>query len=129
MYRSDLETNPFSFPLPGTPFSEIPSKTAGGVFDTPLNPIWDEQVVPLVLASLKSHGIKHANLQMARFTTVENGNTTIGPIVTWIAVRPNTTNGETLRDVTPDILRILNDFQITGVVVEWYEGGSSSKLA
>ena len=72
--------------------------------------------------------MKGTALKTVRFTTVENGNATIGPIVAWIAVRPNTTNAETLRDVTPDILRIFNDFQIPGVVIEWYEG-EVSKLA
>lgn len=128
LYRSDLETNPFPIPPPGTHFSKIPSKTANGVFGTPLNLIWDDKVAPLVLTEMKSHGIKCSALEMARFTTVADGNVTTGPIVVWIAVRPNTTNAEALRDVTPDILRIFTDSQITDIVVEWYEG-EVNKLA
>ena len=42
-----------------------------------------------------------------------------------IAVHPNTNNARAVRDATPDdILHILslNDAQVTGAVVEWYEG-------
>ena len=41
----------------------------------------------------------------------------------WIAVHPDTTNARAVRDATPDdIVHILNDAQVTGAVVEWYEG-------
>lgn len=122
LYRSDLETNPFPIPPPGTRFFQIPYKTAGGVFGTLLNDIWDDKVAPLVLAELKKHGIKWSAFKTARFTTVADGKSTRGPIVLWIAVRPNTTNAEALRDVTPHILRIFSEFQIMDIVVEWYEG-------
>jgi len=128
LYRSDLETNPFPIPPPGTRFSKIPSKTANGIFGTPLNLIWDDQIVPQIFTVMKSNDIKCSALTTARFTTVADGNVTTGPDVVWIAVRPNTTKAEALRDVTPDILQIFTDSQITGIVVEWYEG-EVSKLA
>ncbi|KAI0294522.1 hypothetical protein BC826DRAFT_1091605 [Russula brevipes] len=122
MWRSDLETNPFPIPPPGTNFFKIPTKTAHGVFNTPLNDVWDDTVAPRILASMKAHGLKYSALQTARFSTVEDGkDETLGPIVVWIAVRPNTTNAGAVRDATPDILHILAEVQITDVVVEWYE--------
>ena len=122
MYRSDLETNPFPIPPPGTDFSKIPTKTAHGVFNTPLNAVWDT-VAPQIVKSMKANGLQYTALNTARFSTVEDGKgETFGPVVVWIAVRPNTTNAKAVRDATPDILNILSDVQITDVVVEWYEG-------
>ncbi|KAH9003910.1 hypothetical protein EDB84DRAFT_1573226, partial [Lactarius hengduanensis] len=103
MWRSDLEANPFPIPAPGARFFKIPNKTVHGVFDTPLN----------AFASRPSRTCKEE---------------TFGPVVVWIAVRPNTTNAGAVRDATPDILHILADFQIIDVVVEWYEG-SVERLA
>ena len=123
MWRSDLETNPFPIPPPGTNFPKIHTKTAHGVFNTPLNGVWRDTVAPRILASMKAHGLKYSALTMTRFSTAEDGkDETFGPIVVWIAVRPNTTNAGAVRDATPDILHILADVQITDVVVEWYEG-------
>ncbi|KDR76880.1 hypothetical protein GALMADRAFT_245977 [Galerina marginata CBS 339.88] len=122
MWRSDLGTNPFPIPPPGTDFSKIPYKTAHGIFNTPLNDVWDDPVAPRILASMKARGLKYSMLTTARFWTAEDGkDETRGPIVVWIAVRPNTTNAAAVRDATPDILRILADVQITDVVVEWHE--------
>ncbi len=122
LWRSDIETNPFAIPPPGTRFFKIPTKTAHGVFGTPLNAVWDT-VAPQILASMKTRGLKYSALKTVRFSTVEDGKEeTFGPVVVWIAVRPRTTNARAVRDATPDILRILADAQITGVVVEWYEG-------
>ncbi|KAF9047801.1 hypothetical protein BJ165DRAFT_1468210 [Panaeolus papilionaceus] len=122
LYRSDLETNPFPIPQQGTHFSKIPYKTVNGVFNTPLNPIWDTQVFPRVSAAMKTHGIKWSSINTARFTTVTDHNITTGPIVIWIAVRPNTTTSEALRDASPAILNIFTKFEIMDVVLEWYEG-------
>lgn len=122
MWRSDLETNPFPIPPPGTRFFKIPTKTAHGVFKTPLNDVWNDTVAPQILMSMKAHGLKYSALKTARFSTVEDGkDETIGPIVVWIALQPNTTNAGAVRDATPDILRILAEVQITDVVVERYE--------
>jgi len=119
LWRSDIETNPFPVPPPGTNFFKIPTKSSHGVFKTPLNAVWDT-VAPQILASMKAHGLQYSALKTARFSTVKDE--TFGPVVVWIAVRPNTTNAGAVRDATPDILNILADAQITNVVVEWYEG-------
>lgn len=124
MYRSDLETNHFPIPQPGDRFFKIPTKTAYGVFCTPLNEVWDTTVAPRIRGLMKSRGVKYSSLKTARFSTVveENGEETFGPVVVWISVHPNTTNAGAVRDVTPEVLHILNDAQVTGIVVEWYEG-------
>jgi hypothetical protein len=122
LYRSDLESNPFPVSPPGTRWSELPVKTAEGVFETPLNPVW-HIVAPMIVALLKKRGIKHSALKTARFSTRdEDGKKTLGPIVIWIATHPNTTSAENARDASPDILRILKQHNVEGAVVEWYEG-------
>ncbi|KAJ3723572.1 hypothetical protein DFJ43DRAFT_647021 [Lentinula guzmanii] len=54
MWRSNLETNPFPIPAPGTNFHKIPTKTAFGVFNTSLNEVRDDSVAPKILASMKA---------------------------------------------------------------------------
>lgn len=128
LYRSDLESNPFPVPSPGTRWFALPIKTAEGVFNTPLNPVW-HTVAPLIVDLFKSRSIKYSALKTARFTTEhEDGTKTLGPIVIWVASHPGTTTAENARDVSPDILHILEDNGVEGVVVEWYEG-SVEKLA
>ena len=128
LWRSDLETNPFPIPAPGDRFFKIPTKTAHGVFNTRLNAEWDT-VAPKILASMKARGLQYSALKTARFAIAEDGKEDkFGPVVVWIAVPPNTTNAGAVRDATPDILHVLADAQVTGVVVEWYEG-SVQRLA
>ncbi|ODN81166.1 hypothetical protein L202_03257 [Cryptococcus amylolentus CBS 6039] len=125
MWRSDLETNPFPTPQRGDRFFKVPTKTAHGVFNTPLNNVWDT-VAPLIIASMKSHNLKYSALKAVRFSTrfstLQDEDETFGPVVVWIVVRPNTTNAGAVRDATPDILGILASANVTGIVVEWYEG-------
>ncbi|KAG8988539.1 hypothetical protein FRB93_004030 [Tulasnella sp. JGI-2019a] len=124
MYRSDLETNHFPILQPGDRFFRIPTKTAYSVFCTPLNEVWDTTVAPRIRDLMKSRSIKYSSLKMARFSTIikENGKETFGPVVVWISVHPNTTNAGAVHNVTPKVLHILNNTQVTSVVVEWYEG-------
>ena len=122
MWRSDLKTNPFPIPAPGTRFFKIPTKTVHGVFGTKLNEVWDD-VAPQIIASMKVSGLQYSALTTARFSTVEDGKEpTFGPVVVWIAVRPNTAKPRDVCDATPEILQILAKFNITDVVVQWYEG-------
>ncbi|KAG9084188.1 hypothetical protein FRC06_004179, partial [Ceratobasidium sp. 370] len=122
LYRSDLESNPFPVPLPGTRWAQLAVKTAEGVFETPLNPVW-HTVAPKIVALMRKRGIRHSVLKTARFSTRdEDGNKTLGPIVIWIATHPNTTSAEDARDASPDILQILEEHKVEGAVVEWYEG-------
>lgn len=124
MWRSDFENVRFRMPQAGERFFTPYPKTAFGVFNTHLNAVWDSTVAPLILGLFKARGLKHTALKTARFLTIneEDGEETWSPTTVWIAVRPNTTNAAAVRDVTPDILQILNDAQVYGAVVEWYEG-------
>ncbi|KAI0697819.1 hypothetical protein C8T65DRAFT_661425 [Cerioporus squamosus] len=113
-----MELASSKFPKRLLTVSSIRRSTLYGV----LNAVWST-VAPRIIASMKARGIKYSALSTVRFSTVEDGKEeTLGPVVVWIAVRPNTTTAEAVRDATPDILQILADFQITDVVVEWYEG-------
>ncbi|KAL1744773.1 hypothetical protein HDZ31DRAFT_74003 [Schizophyllum fasciatum] len=115
LYRSDLETNHFPLPQIGDRFFRVPTKTAYGVFNSHLNQVWDDDVAPRIRDLMKSHGIKYSSLMTARFSTVveENGDETFGPVVVWIAVHPNFTDAQSVHDVTPEVLHILNDAQVT----------------
>ncbi|KAJ3836593.1 hypothetical protein EV361DRAFT_940339 [Lentinula raphanica] len=124
LYRSDLESNPFPVPSPGTKWFSLPVKTAQGVFDTPLTPVW-HTVAPEIIALLKERRIRWSALNTARFSVShdeEDGSETLGPIVIWIATHPGTTSAQAARDASPHILRILESHSVHGAVVEWYEG-------
>ncbi|PIL26038.1 hypothetical protein GSI_11792 [Ganoderma sinense ZZ0214-1] len=122
IYRSDLDSNPFPHPTPGDRWPYLPVKTAYGVFNTPLNPVWSS-VAPLINASLKKRGIARSVLKTARFVTEhENGEKTLGPIVIWIALHPGKNTPSDARDASPEMLRILAEHGVEDAVVEWYEG-------
>ena len=122
LYRSDLESNPFPMPRPGDRWFQLPVKTAEGVFGTPLNPVW-HRVLPQIVALLKQRCIRFSAISSARFSTYdEDRKKTLGPIVIWIATHPATTTAENARDASPEILSILEEHNVKGAVVEWYEG-------
>ncbi|KAI0640553.1 hypothetical protein C8Q79DRAFT_1107188 [Trametes meyenii] len=59
----------------------IPTKTAHGVFGTPLNAVWDT-VAPQILESMKARGLEYSALKTVRFSTVEDGKEEIySPVV------------------------------------------------
>ncbi|KZS90499.1 hypothetical protein SISNIDRAFT_488376 [Sistotremastrum niveocremeum HHB9708] len=92
-----------------------------------------EEVAAQIVKSItsKERGVKYSAIMPVRFSIVaiecgEEGEGEkegyLGPVVVWIAVRPDTTDAVALRDATPDILDILAEAQITVVVIGWYEG-------
>ena len=108
LYHSDLKSNPFLIPSPGTSWFALPVKTAHGVFNTELNPVW-HIVAPLIIDLFKKCGIKYSSLMTVHFTTEhEDGKKTLGPIVIWIATHPGTTTTQNVHDLSPDILHILH---------------------
>lgn len=120
LYRSDLLENPFPFPKGRHP--HLPTKTVYGVYNTPLNTVWDT-VAPQICDKLKARKIRYSAIKLARFITDgEDGNNTRGPVVIWIATHPTTTTAENAHDASPEILDLLKDNGVEGVVVEWYEG-------
>ena len=120
LYRSDLLEN--SFPIPKGRFPHLPTKTAYGVFSTPLNPVWDI-VAPQICELLKASKICYSAINAARFVTHgEDGRDTLGPVVIWIATHPTTTTAENSHAASLGILTLLKDNGVKDVVVEWYEG-------
>ena len=118
LYRSDLLENPF--PIQGG--CSRPSKTVHGVFNTPLNVVWST-VAPLICELLKTLKIRWSSINAARFVTKdEDGTSTRGPVVVWIAVHPGTTTAENAHDASLEILSLIKANGVEGVVVEWYEG-------
>ncbi|KZT40624.1 hypothetical protein SISSUDRAFT_447516 [Sistotremastrum suecicum HHB10207 ss-3] len=113
---------------PKAHFWKIPSKTIHSVSRTRLNTVWGE-VAPKIVQLIKGRGIKYSAMMLVRFSIFECGEEGeaekedyLGPVVVWIAVRPDTADAVALRDATPDILDILAEAQITVVVIGWYEG-------
>ena len=120
LYRSDLLKNPFPIPVGRHPHR--PTKTVYGVFNTPLNAVWDT-VAPQIRDRLKARKIRYSAIQTARFVTHgEDGKDTLGPVVIWIATHPTTTTAENAHDASPDILALLEANGVRDAVVEWYEG-------
>lgn len=120
LYRLDFLEHPF--PIPKGRHPHVPMKTAYGVFNTPLNPVWDT-VAPQIRQLLKTQKISYSAIKAARFVTHgEDGKDTIGPIVIWILTHPTTTTTEKAHDASPDIIALLKAYGVAGAVVEWYEG-------
>lgn len=120
LYRSDLLEHPF--PIPKGRHPHLPTKTAHGVFNTPLNAVWDT-VAPQIRQVLKTWKIRYSAINTARFVTHgEDGKDTIGPVVIWISTHPATTTAKNAHDASPDILTLLKANGVEGAVVEWYEG-------
>lgn len=120
LYRSDLHSNPF--PVPKGRHTPTPTKTVHGVFNTRLNEVWHD-VALQICEILKARGIRYSAVKAARFLTHdEDGESSLGPIVIWIATHPNTTTAENAHDVSPDIISLLATFGVEGAVIEWYEG-------
>ncbi|KAL5536327.1 hypothetical protein ACEPAF_148 [Sanghuangporus sanghuang] len=120
LYRSDYLENPF--PLPTGRIQHIPTKTAHGVFNTPLNAVW-HTVAPKIRDMLKDRKIRYSAIHAARFVTHgEDGKDTLGPVVIWIATHPASTTADDAHLASPDILALLEANGVHGAVVEWFEG-------
>jgi len=105
VYRSNALTA--SFPKPVGRFGQVPVKSIHGVFDTPLNKVWDI-VGSRIRDIIKAHGIEWSTIDMT-------------PVVVWIGVRPGSTSANTAHDVSKQILALLQNHRVEGVVVEWRE--------
>lgn len=115
-------SQPSSTPLPlGSPRKSPPyppTKTVYGVFNTPLNAVWDT-VAPQICKFLKSRKIRYSAIKTARFVThSQDEEGTIGPIVIWIATDPTTTTAKNAHDASPAIPALLKANRVEGAVVE-----------
>ncbi|KAL5530946.1 hypothetical protein ACEPAG_3822 [Sanghuangporus baumii] len=121
LYRSDFLNNP-SPPPPAGRIQYIPTKTAHGIFNTPLNPVW-HTVAPKIRDMLKDRMIRYSAIHAARFVTHgEDGQDSLGPVVIWIATHPTSTTANDAHPASPDILTLLEANGVHGAVVEWFEG-------
>lgn len=122
VYRSDFLTTPF--PKPVGRFAQIPVKSLRGVFDTPLNSVWDD-VGPQIRDLIKAREIHWSSVDPARFFTHgppgEEAKGSLGPVVIWIGVIPGSTSPDTAHDVSLEILALLRSNGVEDVIVEWRE--------
>ena len=122
VYRSDFITSPF--PKPVGRFASIPVKTLRGVFDTPLNKVWDT-VGPQIRDLIKARHIRWSSIDPARFFTHgppgEEAKGSLGPVVIWVGVLPGSTSPDIAHGVSQAILALLLKSGVEGVVVEWRE--------
>ncbi|KAI1793920.1 hypothetical protein LXA43DRAFT_182220 [Ganoderma leucocontextum] len=122
VYRSDFLTTPF--PKPVGRHAHIPVKSLRGVFDTPLNGVWDA-VGPQICDLIKARKIDWSSIDPARFFTHaplgEQAKGSLGPVVIWVGVIPGSTSADTAHEVSQDILTLLRKNGVDGAVVEWRE--------
>ncbi|KLO15878.1 hypothetical protein SCHPADRAFT_888176 [Schizopora paradoxa] len=107
VYRSNALTTPF--PKPTGRFAHIPVKSARGVFDTPLNKVWDV-VGPKICYIIKTREVHWTSIDAVRFFTHgapgEDEEGTLGPVVVWIGVKPGSTSPDTAHELSQDILAL-----------------------
>ncbi|KAL4244947.1 Jacalin-type lectin domain-containing protein [Abortiporus biennis] len=123
IYRSDALTTPF--PKPAGRFAHVPVKSLRGVFDTPLNKVWDF-VGPQIRDIIKAREIQWSSIDTARFFThaapgEEKEKGSLGPVVIWIGVKPGSTSSDTAHHISQEILTLLGKNKVDDVVVEWRE--------
>ncbi|EKM82032.1 hypothetical protein AGABI1DRAFT_105407 [Agaricus bisporus var. burnettii JB137-S8] len=122
VYRSDYSTTPF--PKPSLIWGHTAVRSLRGVFDTPLNSVWDT-VGPQIRDLIKARRIHWSSIDPARFFTHgpigEEEKGRLGPVVIWVGVIPGSTSPDTAHDVSQEILALLLKNGVEDVVVEWRE--------
>jgi hypothetical protein len=122
VYRSDFLTT--LFPKPVGRHAHIPVKSLHGVFDTPLNGVWDT-VGPEIRDLIKARKINWSSVDPARFFTHgplgEEEKGSLGPVVIWVGVIPGSTSSGTAHEVSQEILALLLKNGVEDAVVEWRE--------
>lgn len=123
VYRSDFLTAPFN--KPSGRYAHIPLKSIYGVYDTPLNGVWDT-VGPKTADLITNRKIDWLSIDPARFfthaTPGEEEKGRLGPVVIWIGVTPGSTSSNTAHEVSQEILSLLREHGVEDTVVEWREG-------
>ncbi|KAI9433422.1 hypothetical protein F5148DRAFT_1301893 [Russula earlei] len=105
--------------------ANLPVESTHGVFDTPLNK--DNVWIPLglqVVQIIKARKVSVTSVDPARFYAHpedEGEKGSLGPVVIWVGVKPGTTSPETAHEVSLEILGLLKDKGIEGVMIEWTE--------
>ena len=122
VYRSDFLTTPFAKPVGR--HAHIPVKSLHGVYDTPLNGVW-ETVGPKIVDLITTRKINWSSVDPARFftraTPGEEEKGSLGPVVIWIGVSPGSTSSDAACGVSQEILALLQEHEVKDAVVEWRE--------
>ncbi|KAH9167356.1 hypothetical protein EDB89DRAFT_1997768, partial [Lactarius sanguifluus] len=122
VYRSDFLTTPF--PKPDDRYAHIPVKSLHGVYDTPLNGVW-ETVGPKIVDLIMTRKINWSSVDPARFfthaTPGEKEKGSLGPVVIWVGVVPGSTSSDTAHEVSQEIIALLWEHGVKDTVVEWRE--------
>ena len=122
VYRSDCLTTPFL--KPSGRYAHLAVKSIRGVFKTSLNGVWST-IGPKICELITTWGINWSSIDPARFFTHgppgEEEMGSLGPVVIWVGVIPNSTSSDTAHDVSQEILKLLQDHGVEDAVVEWRE--------
>ncbi|KAG8740970.1 hypothetical protein FRC10_003508 [Ceratobasidium sp. 414] len=122
VYRSDCLTTPFL--EPSGRFAHLTVKSISGVFKTSLNGVWGA-VGPKICELIQASGVNWSSIDPARFFTHgppgEEAEGSLGPVVIWVGVIPNSTSSDTAHDVSQEILKLLQDHGVEDAIVEWRE--------
>jgi hypothetical protein len=122
VYRSDFLTTPF--PKPVGRYAHIPVKSLHGVYDTPLNGVW-ETVGPKIVDLITTRKINWSSVDPARFfthaTPGEEEKGSLSPVVIWVGVSPGSTSSDAAHEVSQEILALLREHEVKDAVVEWRE--------
>ncbi|KAF8826956.1 hypothetical protein HHX47_DHR5000643 [Lentinula edodes] len=122
VYCSDFLTTPF--PKPVGRHASLLIKSLRGVFNTPLNGVWDS-VGPQIIDLLNARKIDWTSVDPARFFTHaplgEDPKGSLGPVVIWVSVIPDSTSADTAHEVSQQILTLLQKNGVNSAVVEWRE--------
>lgn len=128
IYRSNYRTTPFV--MPTGRWAYPPVKSVYGVFDTPLNKIWNS-IRDEVRAIVKAAVPDYSSIDVAQFYThgpdgfvhnpdgVKDGGS-MGPVTIWVSA-PGSTSADIAHDASQQILALLSENDISDVVVEWRE--------
>lgn len=115
VYRTS--TTPWMEPTGPEAYRQL--KELRSVFGHKLNTVWKD-VGPNILQVLDSHGVLWTTIDLVRFIKVSKGET-VGPVVLWIGVIPDTLLGEDARNSAHECLDLFKGFDITDVEVEYRE--------
>src|ERR1700691_3839762 len=122
VYRLDLLTTPF--PKPVGRYAHIPVKSLHGVYDTPLNGVW-ETVGPKIVDLITIRKFNWSSVDPARFfthaTPGEEEKGSLGPVVIWVGVSPGSTSSNAAHEVSQEILALLQEHEVKDAVIEWRE--------
>ena len=117
LYRTGSTTYPWTRPT--GKWASVPVKSLRGVYNTPLNKVWD--TVGPQIRDLVKQKAQYSSIDPARFVAQQDGEETLGPVTIWIAVPPGSTSADTAHDVSEAILALLVKNGVEGAEVEWRE--------